>query len=140
MENRVGKVALLLILALAAYKDYKEKQISIYLPFFAAIIGIVLHLVYQERSLKDILLGMSIGMMFLVCAWIGKGKIGAGDGMMLMVSGLFLGIWDNVVLVMTALGLTGMVALFLVTVMRKERDYRLPFLPFLFTAYLCWLI
>lgn len=140
MENKVGKLVLLLILAVAAYQDYREKQISLYIPLLGAASGIALHVLYQEMALKDILLGMTIGIGLLLGAWISGGSIGVGDGMMLMVSGLFLGIWDNVVLLMTAFGMIGMAALFLIVMMRKGKNYRLPFLPFLLTAYLFWLL
>ncbi len=140
MENRVGNVILLLVLVWVSYEDCKEKQIRLYLPLVAAAIGIVLHLLYREMALADVLLGISVGIVFLLIAWMSRGSVGAGDGIMLMVSGLFWGFWGNIVLLMTALGMVSMVALFLLVVKRKERNYRLPFLPFLLAAYLLWLI
>lgn len=140
MGNRIGKVLLLFILAGVAYEDCKEKQISLYVPLAAAILGMVLHLCFRELTLTDIFLGIAVGIILLLIAWISGGSVGAGDGVMLMVSGLFLGFWGNLALLMMALGMVSMVALFLVVIKRKGRNYRLPFLPFLLAAYLFWLI
>lgn len=136
----IEKVILLLVLAWVSYEDCNEKQIRLYLPLAAAAVGIVFHLCYRERTLVDILLGIGIGIVLLLIAWVSRGSVGAGDGIMLMVSGLFLGFWENIVLFMTALGMVSMAALFLIVIKRKERNYRLPFLPFLLAAYLFWLI
>lgn len=140
MGNLVGKVLLLLILAGAAYEDYKEKQIHLYLTLVAAAAGIIWNLLFREMTLKDILLGAAVGGLLLLIAWIGRGSVGAGDGIMLTVSGLFVGFWGNAVLFMTALGMISVTALFLLVIKRRGRNYRLPFVPFLLAAYLCLLI
>lgn len=140
MGSQIGKVLLLIVLAGASYEDCKEKQISLYLLMGAAVTGIALHLLCWEKSLTDILFGAAVGLMVLLLSWASRGSVGAGDGIMLMVSGIFLGFWENVVLLMMALLLVSMAALFLIVVKKKARNYRLPFLPFLLAAYLFGLL
>lgn len=140
MADKIGKVLLLLVFAKAAYEDCKEKEIYVYLPISAMIVELGMHLVYQDAKLADILLGASVGGLLLLIAWGSRGSVGIGDGMMLVVSGVFLGFWGNVVLLMTALGMVGILALFLIVIKRKEKHYRLPFVPFLLVAYLAELL
>ncbi len=140
MGKWIGKVLLLLILAGAAYEDCKEKQIHLCLLLGAAVAGLVLHLIFHEETLADMLLGASVGILLLLIAWISRGSIGAGDGVMVTVSGMILGFWGNVVLLMTALGMVCMAALFLLVIKRKGKKYRVPFLPFLLAAYLFCLV
>ncbi|MCI5873364.1 MAG: type IV prepilin peptidase [Clostridiales bacterium] len=140
MENKIGKVLLLLALAGTACEDCREKQIALYIPIATAGAGVVLHLLYREMTLENILLGATVGGMLILIAWISRGSVGVGDGIMLTVSGIFLGFWENIVLFMTALGMVSMTALCLIVIKRKERNYRLPFLPFLLAAYLFLLI
>lgn len=135
----IGNTALLGVLAVTAYQDWREQKISIYLPCAAGIVGLLLYLFYREHTLTDLLMGMGIGVAMLLIAWLGRECIGAGDGVMLMASGTFLGFWGNLELLFAALFLAAIVALFLLVIKRKGRSYRMPFLPFLLVAYLFWL-
>ena len=118
MQNCVGEVLLLGIFAVTAYRDWKEQMICVYVPLAAGIAGLVLHLMLPTQKLTDLLLGAGIG-----------------DGAMLMASGIFLGFWRNVELFLTALMLIVPAALFGLIVKHRRKDYRMPFLPFLFAAY-----
>lgn len=140
MGNAIGKVVLLLTFAGTAYRDYKEKEIPLWMPALAAIVGMILHLLCWETTLADILLGTLVGVLLLFVAWISRERVGIGDGIMLMVSGIFLGFRGNLTLLFMALGMVGLVALFFIVVKRKGKDYRLPFVPFLLAAYLVYLI
>lgn len=140
MENQVLCVVLLLVLAGAAYEDLKEKRIHVFIPVGAAAIGLPLHLLWRQQTFGDVLLGMAVGVVVLLFAVLGRGGIGAGDGMTLAASGIFLGFWANLTLLMTALMFAGVAALFLLVIKRKGRNYRMPFVPFLLAAYLFGLL
>ena len=131
---------LLAVLAVSAYRDWREKQIYLYLPIGALILGLIWHLVCRERALEDMLLGAVVGLVMIIIGKVTGEAIGIGDGMMLVVSGIFLGFWGNMCLLITALLLVGCVALFLIVIGKKGKDYRLPFLPFLLVAYLLQLL
>ena len=137
MENQMSCVVLLLVLAGAAYEDLKEKRIHVFIPVGAAAIGLLL---WRQRTFGDVLLGMAVGVAVLLPAVLGRGSIGAGDGMILAACGIFLGFWANLTLLMTALMFAGMAALFLLVIKRKGRNYRMPFVPFLLAAYLFGLL
>lgn len=136
MGNLIGKMLLLGVLAITAYRDWKEKVIYLYVPMLAGVAGLILHLFYQEHTIMDVFCGTGIGAVVILIAMISGESIGIGDGVMLMVSGIFLGFWGNLALFFTALLLVGLAALFLVVIKRKEKNYRVPFLPFLLVAYL----
>lgn len=136
MGCELGKVVLLGVFGLGTYWDWKEKQIYLYFPILASIVGMILHLIFQEHSWKELLCGMTIGVVVLLVSYFSRESIGMGDGMMLIASGTFLGFWANLELFMIALLLSGVTALFLIVVKRKGRKDRLPFIPFLLVAYL----
>lgn len=140
MDVLLKATILLGLFAVTAYRDWKEKSIYLYIPIIAAIVSVILHLVYRDNSLVDMLSGAGIGAVMIFIAWVSKESIGIGDGVMLMVSGLFLGFRANMELFLTALLLAGVSALMLMVVMRKERSYRMPFIPFLLVAYVFQLI
>lgn len=132
----MGKIVLLGVFGLGTYWDWKEKQIYLYFPILASIVGMILHLIFQEHTWKELLFGMAIGVVVLLVSYLSRESIGMGDGMMLIASGTFLGFWANLELFMIALLLSGVTALFLIVVRRKGRKDRLPFIPFLLVAYL----
>lgn len=140
MAAVLQQIVFLGMLGLSAYQDYKEKKVSLYCVLFAGIAGIALHILFLEHSVADILAGMSIGAVVLMISWVSRGRIGLGDGMVLVISGIFLGFWQNLKLFMMALLLAGIWSLFLLTIKKKGRNYRIPFLPFLLAAYLFILI
>lgn len=136
----IGNTVLLGVLAISAYKDWMEKKVYIYGTLFCGIVGILIHVLFQERTLTDMLGGVAVGIAILFVAWLGRECVGIGDGIILVVSGVFLGFWRNLMLLLTALLLAAVAALFLIVVKRKERKYRLPFVPFLLAAYLMQLL
>lgn len=138
--NSLGQTVLLAVLGMAAYRDWKELHIYLYIPITAGIAGLILHLLYQEHTLLEILLGAGMGGIMVLIALVSRENIGIGDGVMLMVSGVFLGARKNLELLFCALMLVGAAALFLIVVKKKRRDYRMPFLPFLLVAYLFQLV
>ena len=117
MQNCVGEVLLLGIFAVTAYRDWKEQMICVYVPLAAGIAGLVFHLMLPTQKLTDLLLGAGIGAVLLLAAWVSREEIGYGE--------LFL----------TALMLIVPTALFGLIVKHRRKDYRMPFLPFLFVAY-----
>lgn len=127
-------------LAVLAYRDWKEKQIYIYIPFLLGIVGLTLHLFLHKNSMADILAGIGVGAVFILISWIGKGCIGAGDGTVLMATGIFLGFWGNLQLIFVAFLLAAVAAVILLITKRKGRKDSMPFIPFLFLAYLLCLI
>lgn len=140
MEEKVLRAVLLIFMAAAAYQDWKEKQINVAILLVAAFCGMVLQAGLQKESIRSILAGVSVGLVLLLLAWITGGSVGAGDGMMFMVCGVYLGFRENMNLLMTALIMAGITALFMIVVKKKGRNYRLPFVPFALAAYLFQLL
>lgn len=140
MELQLGKLLLLLILAIAAYQDIKEMKIRIWLPIVSAGLGTVWSIVVVKGTIRDIALGSFVGIICLLISLLTDESVGVGDGLMLVVSGIFLGFWTNVTMFMLALAMVGGVGLYMLTRKKKGRGYRVPFLPYLLAAYLCVLL
>lgn len=140
MGEKILRAVLLIFMAAAAYQDWKEKQINAGIFLVAAFCGIALQAGVQNENVWSILTGVGVGLVLLLFAWITGGSVGAGDGMMIMICGIYLGFWKNISLFMTALVMAGSAALFVIVVRKKGRNYRLPFVPFVLAAYLFQLL
>ena len=134
--------------SISAFQDYRnisnkkinisceKSKINIYFLLTGGIIGLLFHLYSMELSIIEILLGMGIGMMILFFGLWSGGSVGRADGMILVVSGIFLGFEKNVEVFVMGLFLAGITSLFLSVIRRKGRTYRIPFAPFLLAGYL----
>ena len=57
-----------------------------------------------------------------------------------VMTGLFLGFWENLVLLLLASVLAGIGAAVLLFFRKKKKKERIPFVPFVFTAYVLLLL
>ena len=65
-----------------------------------------------------------------------KPVISIGDGLLLIVTGIYLGLEENLKLFLCGLFLCGLWALGLVLLRKKSRKDSIPFVPFLLAAYM----
>lgn len=130
-----AKIVLLGFMIVLAYQDWQEKIVDIRFLLPAGILGIITQIFDRNQQLPDIMLGAGVGIFVLILAAVSK-SIGIGDGLTLVVSGIYLGFAENIELLMTALLLAGSAALFLIIIKKKERRYQMPFIPFLLVGYL----
>lgn len=140
IKEDIVSAVLLIFMAVAAYQDWKEKEINVFLLLAAAFAGIALQAGVQKESILNVLPGVCVGIVVLLLAWLTGGSVGLGDGLMLIVTGIYLKFWGNINLLMMALAMAGGVALFMIAVKKKGRNYRLPFVPFMLVAYLFQLL
>ena len=94
-------------LSLLALVDYKIKKIPVVPLILTGILGMILHIIYGGREIEDILFGIAIGIVLYIVSEISKGKIGKGDAFLFMVTGVYLGFWNNLVLLWAASVMAG---------------------------------
>ncbi len=119
-----------------AVTDLRKKMIYplLLMPFLIA--GILWQLMSRSRGVMDIAGGVFAGIVLLITSHLTRGKIGAGDGLLLMVTGVLLGTLENIRLLTAASVLTAVFSMILLITRRCRRDTELPFVPFLFAAFI----
>lgn len=126
---------LLVTLGFHSIEDIKSKEITLMVTLGSALAGIVCHLVYQSQSIYSMLGGMLFGGGILLFAILSGGKIGIGDGMVLILTGLYLGAERNLALMLLSFFLAGVWAFITIFFLRMDKGEKMPFIPFLFLAY-----
>lgn len=121
-------------LSFQGYLDFKYKEIPNWVSLLGGIIGIVFCII-EKRSVTDVLLACVPGMVLLLFSWITKEVIGYGDGIILIVMGIYLSASQVFLIGMLAFGLAGIVALILLVIFHKRGTEQIPFIPFLVVAY-----
>lgn len=126
---------LLGVLGFCAVDDMRNKRVLLHPALSFAIVGLLLHIWFQNISVYSMLAGILIGIVFLGISRVTRGKIGMGDGVVLVVSGIYLGFLDNMELLLHGLLFCGIWSLFLLVFRKKKKEDEVPFVPFLFLAY-----
>ena len=89
----------------------------------------------EKRDVESILWALVPGILAMIFSKLTNEVMGYGDGITLMVLGVFLPLERIVSIGMLAFVIAGVAALFLLVVFRKKGSYRIPFVPFLAVAY-----
>lgn len=131
-------LSLLGMLGICAYEDFKWKKIGLIPVLGFAAFGFLLHLLRMEISLSNILGGMSVGILLYILSVLSREKIGKGDALIVIVSGIYIGFWNNLILLWGAILLAGIVGA--VYLIRGNRGKELPFIPFLLVVYIMILV
>ncbi len=122
--------------------DLKEGRISFLSVLFFGALGIVLllcpmgkDLLCQNGSIYVHVLGAGIGLLMLLISVATGGGIGGGDGIVAVVLGWYLGIWQVLLLFLFAFFSAGLLGGALLLLKKAGRKSRLPMLPFLLLSY-----
>lgn len=79
----------------------------------------------------ELVLGVVPGILVLLLSYFTHGKIGMGDGFVMMVCGTVLSLFENLLLLFLAFVLSAAVGAGLMMFRRVKRSYIMPFVPFI---------
>ena len=116
---------------------YKKIPIRAVVVFGVSVLG---YRVYAGAGIGELLAGLVPGAMLLLTSFCTKESIGYGDGMVLCVLGIFLGIRRSLAVFGMALVFAALSAIILLALKKAGRKTELPFLPCLFAGYLLSLV
>lgn len=140
MQQMWSQAVVMGMLTLCTAQDIRKKQIRLNPLLFLGILGILLHMLWRIHSIENLLLGMSVGIVLLVVSILTGGKIGAGDAVLLIVTGIYLGLEQNLELFFCGLLMCSVCSLALFVFRKKSRKDSIPFVPFLLAAYMGMLV
>lgn len=90
-------------------------------------------------ALLSSLVGTLPGIFLLAVGWATHQEVGYGDGVVLLIIGIYLGFSAGISIFLTALLFIAPVSLFYIACRKAGRKKKLPFIPFLLAGYLLWL-
>ena len=130
------KVVMAVMLLLFAIQDIYKKKLLLWPMILGALIVIVCSYFSGSLTIINRLGGLSIGLVVILISLLTSGKIGLGDGILLSITGIGIGLWANFELFAIALFLSAIVSIFLLIFRLANRKKSIPFVPFLFISYL----
>ncbi len=121
-------------------EDIRKKQVNLCVLLCSGILAVLFHLYWGSHDIFDMLGGSALGLFVLLCSKITGGKVGEGDGLFLMMTGLFLGWRGNLTVYFLGTFLAGVYGLVQLCRHRKRRHDEIAFVPFLGIAYVILLL
>jgi len=116
--------------------DIKTKKLPTTILVCFCPIGIIVNFFQPEYSGKELALGAVVGLVLLVVSYVASGQIGSGDGILFVVTGLFIGGINNFCLLLWASVLCAVFAGVLLITKKVTGKDRIPFVPFVLISYL----
>lgn len=128
-----------ILLGVGAYQDIKRKEMSVWPILVFGVIGIAgLSLRLKGfPTVPEALAGAAVGAAVMAVSHLAKGAIGMGDGMLLAVTGLYLGFWDNMGIFLCGAFLAAILSAILLLMKKATKKTEYPFAPFLLLGFLC---
>lgn len=138
LEEQFREAAVLGLLAWNTRTDIERHQISVKVVGGLGVLGILMDCAAGWGVLA--IEGMVPGILLLALSGISRGAVGIGDGLAVTVMGSYLGLWNTVYVLLTALFLSAFWAGFLLVGRKSGRGKEFPFLPFLLIGFVGRLI
>lgn len=134
--NEVKAGILLVFLFFCAVWDLKNKAIPVWLCLTGTAVVISTEFLSGKMNMAEIIGGVLIESFLLAVCKVTKGQIGPGDGIVFIITGISLGTQGNLLLLTGSLMLMFLYSAFFVCLKKINLKTRLPFLPFVFGAYI----
>lgn len=132
---KIIHICLIIILGVICVFDIKRKKIPVYMLIVLAAAGIISNFTVGEFDIEKRIIAMLPGMILLIVSMITKQQIGYGDGMIILIMGLYIDIDDILSIVLSSFLLSSIAAIILMTVFKKKKNFEMAFSPFLLIGY-----
>jgi len=129
-------VGLISLLGLCSFDDIRSKEIRVIEIGVFGIIGVLLHIFFGKNSWYSMVGGVAVGAIMYLISVLSKEKIGKGDALIIMVAGIYLGCIRTIELLWVSSLLAAIVGIGVVLIKKKNKEYEMPFVPFLLAGYL----
>lgn len=134
----IRKTIVLLLLAVSSMEDLR--RMKIYMPpLYAALAMGILWAIFGDSALFLYrLAGLLSGGLLLLLAFFSQEAIGLGDAVLFLALGIWLGLWESLLLLTASLVLAALAGIFL-WIRKKSMKQAFPFVPFVLIAYILML-
>ncbi|MBQ5430837.1 MAG: prepilin peptidase [Lachnospiraceae bacterium] len=127
-------VTLVGMLGICSVEDIRNRQIRVAVVGLAGTIGVLWHLMKVRLSIWDVIAGMMVGCAVYLLSLLTGGKIGKGDALVFMVTGIYLGLWENLILLWISSLIAAIVAEVMLHFFHWKKTDTLPFVPCIFAG------
>jgi leader peptidase (prepilin peptidase)/N-methyltransferase len=132
-----SKAGVLFLLAGSVVSDVRKNSIPLWWLFGNGLLAVVV-LYVSDAALSEALLGLLPGTILLILALVTGERIGKGDAFLVMVLGLYLGLWVCFSVLLLSLFLAAAFGVFRKAVRHVSMKRSVIFTPFLCMGFGIW--
>lgn len=129
-------IGLVFLYGITSFDDIRTRQVQLLEIIVFAVIGIIFNLYDRTNSLASIIGGVLIGVAVLLFSILTNEKIGKGDAYIIMVTGLYLGFMNTLVLLWISSIFAAVIGMIVLRKYDNSMQKELPFVPFLLLGYI----
>lgn len=129
-------IGLVFLYGMTSFDDIRTRQVQLLEIIVFAVIGIIFNLYERTNSLASIIGGVLIGVAVLLFSILTNEKIGKGDAYIIMVTGLYLGFMNTLVLLWISSIFAAVIGMIILRKYDNSMQKELPFVPFLLLGYI----
>ena len=140
-KGMVVNMILGIYLAICTIFDIWKKKVYLIPALITGVIGIAAQVIKQPFTWSVWAGGILLGCCLLIVAKVSGEAIGYGDGVAVIVIGIWLGLYQTMEVLLLALTMAAIFSAILLLFFKVGRKFTIPFIPFLFSAcLLIWLM
>jgi prepilin signal peptidase PulO-like enzyme (type II secretory pathway) len=132
--------SLLGMLGLISAEDIKTHHIRDIEIYLFAIVGVAYHMLFHRIGILDLIGGMAVGVVVYGVSVFSDEAIGKGDALIFMLTGSFLGLKANALLVWLSSLLLAIFGVVMICLGKKKMKDHIPMAPFIFAAYVLMIV
>lgn len=127
------ELSMLPFLAVCAVFDGLRRQIPLIVVWAGMLLAVCLQIggCMGEASFLSVIFSLTPGLGFFLLSFLTGEKVGYGDGWVLLMIGLFTGIYRCFLILLFGLLAESAMAIVLLSLRKIQRDREIPFSPFL---------
>ncbi|MBO5550730.1 MAG: prepilin peptidase [Lachnospiraceae bacterium] len=129
-------IPLLLFLIMGTASDIKKRSIPAAMFLVFGMLGALDFMISGRTAPVNELLGIILGVVFIGISLISDNKLGMGDALAILVTGIFLGGAEASCTVLYAMLITAVFSIIILASGRGSRTTAMPFMPFLLAGYM----
>lgn len=138
--NFIEIILLLTFLIIVSCIDIVKMYVNVIFCLCFGAVGVLYEIISKNRGILDVIIGVVPGIIVLLISLATREGIGKGDALIIIITGIFLGMVNNCKVLIYALFSTVILGFILLILLKKGRKYKIPFIPFILSGYLIFMI
>ena len=138
IENAVNisRITVAVYILLLAFMDIRRRELCLGLLLTGIPLAVISRIVLGNIPAALVIAGGAAGALFMIISRVTEEVFGYGDSILIMIMGIFLGIWDLLLMLVTAFFLAAVFSVVMLSGGHYTRKSSFPFVPFLAAAYI----
>ncbi len=129
-------IVITIFLILSTLIDLRKKEVNISLCISVALVGLIYEIFISKTDILSIILGILPGIFLMLTSIVTNEEVGKGDAVILSTIGIFLGLKKTILVLIYALFSTIIIGGILLLIRKKNKKYKIPFVPFILFSYI----